>query len=260
MNQAFFRFYAELNDFLSPKRKNRTSTYEFGVSGSVKDAIEALGVPHTEVDFILANGQSVDFSYRIRNGDKISVYPVFESIDISPLERLRPAPLREVRFVLDTHLGKLAAYLRMLGLDTAYDRDYTDEQVARLSQDEKRILLTRDRGLLKRNRVIRGYFLRATSPREQLIEVLRRFDLFASISPFERCMRCNGLLRPVDKDVIAGRLLPETRDHYEEFRRCPNCDRIYWKGSHTSACKGLSKAFFHVASAEGRLNGSNSFG
>jgi uncharacterized protein len=232
MNQAAIRFYAELNDFLPEEQKHQPITYTFGVSGSVKDAIEALGVPHTEVDLILANGLSVDFSYRIQNGDKISVYPVFESIDISPLERLRPAPLREVRFVLDTHLGKLAAYLRMLGLDTAYDRDYTDENLARLSLDEKRILLTRDRGLLKRNMVVRGYFLRATNPRAQLIEVLQRFDLFRSISPFERCMHCNALLHSVAKQAIADRLLPETRQYYEEFRACPKCDRIYWKGSH----------------------------
>jgi uncharacterized protein len=232
MNQAAIRFYAELNDFLPAERKNRASTYAFGVSGSVKDAIEALGVPHTEVDLILANGQSVDFSYRIRNGDRISVYPVFESIDISPLDRLRPTPLREVRFVLDTHLGKLAAYLRMVGLDAAYHTDYTDEELAKTSLDEKRILLTRDRGLLKRNVIIRGYFLRTTNPREQLIEVLQRFDLLGSISPFERCMHCNALLRPVSKEAVADRLLPETKQHYEEFRICPECDRIYWKGSH----------------------------
>jgi uncharacterized protein with PIN domain len=232
MNWAAIRFYAELNDFLSAERKNRTSMYTFSVSGSVKDAIEALGVPHTEVDLILANGQSVDFSYRLRNGDRISVYPVSESIDISSLERLRPTPLREVRFVLDTHLGKLAAYLRMLGLDAAYRSDYADEKLARISVDEKRILLTRDRGLLKRNTIIRGCFLRATSPREQLIEVLHRFDLFSSIAPFERCMHCNALLRPVPKEMVADRLLPETRQHYEEFRMCPECDRIYWKGSH----------------------------
>jgi uncharacterized protein len=232
MNQAAIRFYSELNDFLSPERKNHTSAYAFGVSGSVKDVIEALGVPHTEVDFILANGQSVDFSYRVRDGDRISVYPVFESIDISPLERLRPTPLREMRFVLDTHLGKLAAYLRMLGLDTAYRTDYSDEEQARISVDDKRILLTRDRGLLKRNVIIRGYFVRATNSREQLLEVLQRFDLFGSISPFERCMHCNTRLRSVPKEIVADRLLPETSQRHEEFRICPECDRIYWKGSH----------------------------
>ncbi len=232
MKAAAIRFYAELNDFLPVERKNRTSTYTFDVSGSVKDVIEALGVPHTEVDLILANGQSVDFSYRVQNGDNISVYPVFESLDISPLERLRPTPLRELRFIIDTHLGKLAAYLRMVGTDAAYRSDYADEELAKNSVNEKRILLTRDRGLLKRNIIIRGYFVRATHPREQLVEVLRRFDLFGSVSPFERCIHCNTLLRPVPKEEIADRLLPETRRLYEEFCKCPECHRIYWKGSH----------------------------
>jgi uncharacterized protein with PIN domain len=232
MKQAEIRFYGGLNDFLPPERRNRTSTYAFDVSGSVKDMIEALGVPHTEVDVIVANGQSVDFSYRVQNGDRISVYPEFEAIDISPVIRLRPAPLRHIGFVLDTHLGRLAAYLRMVGFDTVYSRDYTDQELARFSADGERILLTRDRGLLKRNIIIRGHFVRATNPREQLVEVLRRFDLFGSISPFERCIHCNALLRPIPKEAVADRLLPETKQHYEEFRKCPGCDRIYWKGSH----------------------------
>src|SRR6516164_651772 len=128
MNQAAIRFYAELNDFLPEERRNQTIMHTFGVSGSVKDTIEALGVPHTEVDLILANGQSVDFSYRVRNGDKISVYPEFEAIDVSLAIRLRPVPLRRACFVLDTHLGRLAGYLRMLGFDTVYRRDYADRE------------------------------------------------------------------------------------------------------------------------------------
>jgi uncharacterized protein len=232
MNQAAIRFYAELNDFLSPERKNQTSTYLFGVSGSVKDVIEALGVPHTEVDLILANGQSVDFSYRVRDGDRISVYPVFEAIDITPVERLHATPPREVRFVLDTHLGKLADYLRMLGFDAAYRTDCPDEKLARLSLDEKRILLTRDRGLLKRNVIVRGYFVRATNPQEQLLQVLQRFDMFGAISPFKRCIHCNSLLQPVAKEKIVDRIPPKTKQHYEEFCVCPECDRIYWRGSH----------------------------
>jgi uncharacterized protein len=242
MNQAAaIRFYAELNDFLPAERKNRASTYAFGVSGSVKDAIEALGVPHTEVDLILANGQSVDFSYLIQNGDKISVYPIFESIDISPLERLRPTPLREVRFVLDTHLGKLAAYLRMLGLDAAYHTDYTDEKLATISLDEKRILLTRDRGLLKRNIIIRGYFVRATSPREQLIEVLRRFDLFRSISPFERCMHCNTLLRPGSSQKPSN--ITKSSAHARNVIGSTGKDHI------TGGCRSSSKPFLRVTRA-----------
>ena len=231
-SSAQFRFYAELNDFLPQDKRQRTFVHRFGLSPSVKDMIEALGVPHTEVDLILVNGRSVDFSYQVRNGDQISVYPVFESIDISPLVRVRPQPLRESRFVLDVHLGRLATYLRMLGFDTLYRNDYTDAELARTSGSEGRILLSRDRGLLKRSLVTHGYCLRATDPRQQLIEVLRRFDLAGSIEPFRRCLRCNGLLQPVEKAAIAERLQPKIRQHYDVFRCCCSCDRIYWPGSH----------------------------
>jgi hypothetical protein len=230
--QAQFRFYAELNDFLPAKKRQQLIPYFFEVSGSVKDVIESLGVPHTEVDLILANGESVDFSYLVRDGDRISVYPVFEGIDISPILRVRPEPLRETRFVLDVHLGQLAVYLRMLGFDTRYRNDYEDEELARISSQERRILLTRDRGLLKRSIVTHGYCLRTTQPRQQLLDVLRRFDLFGSLAPFTRCLHCNSLLEPVDKAAIIDRLPPKTSLYYDEFRRCQGCDRIYWRGSH----------------------------
>lgn len=232
MKRAEVRFYSELNDFVAPWRRGRTTAYAFDVSGSVKDLIEALGVPHTEVDLVLANGESVDFAYRVKDGDRISVYPPFEALDISPQLRLRPRPLRDLRFVADAHLGRLAAYLRMVGFDTAYRNDFKDEEVASISANEKRILLTRDRGLLKRNIVTRGYCVRTTSPRDQLTEVLRRFDLAASIAPFQRCVHCNGLLQPTRKELISDRLEPETKQYFEEFSMCPSCDRIYWKGSH----------------------------
>jgi len=193
MNWADVRFYAELNDFLEPCRRGRTTRYGFDVSGSVKDLIEALGVPHTEVDIVLADGESVEFSCLVENGDRIAVYPEFEAIDVSHLVRLRPQPLRESRFVADSHLGRLAAYLRMMGFDRIYRSDFADEELAKISASEKRILLTRDRGLLKRNVVTRGYYLRTTNSREQLAEVLQRFDLWESTAPFERCMHCNEL-------------------------------------------------------------------
>lgn len=232
MNHAEFRFYAELNDFLPPSKRLVPFSYPFEVSGSVKDMIESLGVPHTEVDLILANGESVDFSCLVRDGDRISVYPVFESIDIAPIVRVRPQPLREPRFVLDTHLGRLASYLRMLGFDALYRRDYQDDELLRVSMSEGRILLTRDRNLLKRRAVEHGYCVRETNPRRQLLESLARFDLFERLAPFTRCLRCNALLEPVAKPLIAGRLPPETRLHYEEFHLCHACGRVYWKGSH----------------------------
>ncbi len=232
MKRAYVRFYAELNDFLAPWRKMCTSAYPFQISGAVKDMIEALGVPHTEIDLILANGELVAFSYLIQNGDRISVYPTFQSIDITPLARLRPQPLRQVRFVLDTHLGRLTAYLRMLGFDVLYRDDYEDKELAQISSDENRILLTRDRGLLKRAKVTRGYCVRATDPRQQLVEVLQRFDLLRSIAPFRRCLHCNALLELTRKELVSDQLMAETNQYYNEFYVCPACDRIYWKGSH----------------------------
>lgn len=231
MKSAAVRFYAELNDFLAPWRRGRTTEYGFDVR-SVKDLIEALGVPHTEVDLVLANGESVDFYYRVKDGDRIAVYPQFEALDISHLIRVRAQPLRNPRFVADTHLGRLAADLRMLGFDTVYRTDSADEELASISANEKRILLTRDRGLLKRNTVIRGHFVRTTNPREQLAEVFERFDLAGSTAPFSRCVRCNELLQPARKELIVDRLQPDTKRYFDEFWICPGCQRIYWKGSH----------------------------
>ncbi len=232
MSEATFRFYSELNDFLPAHRRQIAFKHAFSGRPAIKDTIEALGVPHTEVDLILVNGVSVGFGYRLQDGDQISVYPVFESMDISPVLHLRPKPLREVRFVVDTHLGRLARYLRMVGFDTLYRNDFTDDELARISSHQRRILLTKDRGLLKRSRVTHGYFVREIHPRAQLTEVMRRFDLVGLIAPFQRCIRCNGMVKAVDKEEIIDQLEPETRQYYDEYQRCDDCARIYWRGSH----------------------------
>lgn len=232
MQQAQFRFYAELNELLSPKGRGRSIVHTFAVAPSLKDVIEAFGVPHTEVGLILANGEGAAFSRLLRDGDNISVYPVFRSLDLAPLAPLQPRPEEEMRFVLDTHLGKLAAHLRMLGFDSLYRNDCPDEELAQISATGQRILLSRDRGLLRRSIVTRGYLVRAANPREQLNEVCRRFNLYRFIDPFRRCLNCNTLLQVVSKDLIRDRLQPETRKHYDEFRICPQCNRLYWKGSH----------------------------
>ncbi len=232
MKSAQFRFYAELNDFLPPSRRGMQFSRAFVGSPSVKDAIESLGVPHSEVDLVLVDGESVDFRFPLRDGARVSVYPVFESIDISPIARVRPSPLREPRFVLDVHLGRLAAYLRMLGFDVFAPTDCADAGLARISAEQRRILLTRDRNLLKRSAVTHGYWIRERVPRLQLVEVLKRFDLFQSVSPFRRCLRCNSLLEPIEKATIGERLPPRIRESHGDFRICRSCDRIYWKGSH----------------------------
>jgi uncharacterized protein with PIN domain len=236
---AWFRFYEELNDFLpAPLRKQRF-LHAFTRRASIKDMIEALGIPHTEIEVILVNGESVDFSHIVDDGDDISVYPMFESLDIRPLLRLRPRPLRRPRFVLDTHLGRLARYLRLLGFDCLYRNDSHDGELARISSEQQRTLLTRDRILLQRKIITRGYFVRATQPLQQAVEILRRFDLSGDIRPLGRCTRCNGLLQDIEKGAIEARLEPKTRRYYQMFRICPDCGQIYWRGSHFRKLTGL---------------------
>lgn len=237
--QVTIRFYEELNDFLPPNRRKIAFSHPFEQPGSVKDLVESLGVPHTEIDLILVNGDSVDFDYRVENGDRISVYPVFESLDLSPVIRLRPLPLRDPRFVLDTHLGRLAAYLRMLGFDTLYRNDYDDPTLADISSNEKRILLTCDRQLLMRKRVTRGYYVRERQPQKQLLEIVTRFDLYNNLRPFTRCLHCNGPVQRADKQAIEQHLPPRTREYYTEFWQCAHCHKIYWKGSHYQRMRQL---------------------
>ena len=247
MATATFRFYEELNDFLPPPRKKSDFTVAFDRRSSIKDMIESLGVPHTEVDLILSNGEPVDFSYIVRDQDRVSVYPVFESLDIFPLARLRPEPLRKVRFVLDTHLGKLAKYLRMLGFDTLYNNGSADDTLVELAcNNGGRILLTRDIGLLKRKMITHGYFVRDTRPRMQVKEILNHFDLQRLISPFQRCIHCNGEILPVPRQDIMGRVPAGILDNFDEFVICSVCRHIYWKGSHyermMNFIKGLTQS------------------
>jgi uncharacterized protein with PIN domain len=232
MARVQLRFYEELNDFLAPELRKVAFSHEFDRRTSVKDMIESFGVPHTEIDVILVNGNSVDFSYIVQDGDHISVYPVFESFDVTPLMRLHPAPLRTPAFVLDTNLGKLARYLRLLGFDCLYENDYDDDTVATLASNEQRTVLTRDRALLQRRIITRGYFVREVLPRCQVKEVLSRFDLYRLVRPFSRCTRCNGTLEAVDKQAISERLEPKTRKYYSTFSICTACGQIYWHGSH----------------------------
>jgi uncharacterized protein with PIN domain len=249
--QATFRFYAELNDFLRPKREGGERLYQFDGKPSVKDAIEAQGVPHTEVELILANGQPVGFGYHLRAGDRIAVYPVFETLDIAPLVQLRERPLRDIRFVLDVHLGKLARWLRLTGFDALYRADLEDSQIAELAVRENRVVLTRDIGLLQRKAITHGYWVRADEPDVQIVEVLRRFELEQLLRPFQRCLECNGEIRPVDKAEVLGRLEPNTRRFYDTFYQCSNCQKVYWAGSHYTRMVGKLKEVLQMDAAQG---------
>jgi len=230
---AHFRFYGAVNYFLPAARRNVDFTHLFDWRASIKDMVESLGVPHPEIEQLVVNGVPVSFAYLVQPDDKIEVYACTEtaatSTDAPPL---RPPLDGKPTFILDTHLGRLAAYLRMMGFDTLYRNDYDDEELARVAHNEGRVLLTRDIGLLKRGLVIHGYFVRDTNPRRQIVELLRRYELLPFVVPFERCMTCNGLLEIVAKDAIIDRLPAHTAQYYEVFHRCCSCDQIFWRGAH----------------------------
>ena len=232
MHRAYFRFYEELNDFLPPVKRKKKFTHEFIDRTSVKDMIESLGVPHTEIDLILVNGLSVSFNYIVQDKDDISVYPVFESLDITNLQKLRPAPLRIPKFILDVHLGRLAKYMRILGFDTLYKNDYTNDEIVITSLKEKRTILTKDRGILKRKEVTHGYWVRNTDPNKQIKEIIGRFDLKNSIKEFTLCLECNSPLKPILKEKVIDSLPQKVRTRQNEFFICGNCNKIFWKGTH----------------------------
>lgn len=235
MAQAQFRFYEELNDFLAPEQRKRDIELSFDPPVPVGHLIETLGVPHTEVELILVNGLSVGLEYMLGEADRVSVYPVFETIDVSTKLRLRSQSLRESRFLADAHLGRLARYLRMLGFDTLFFNDRGDAHLVEISVQQHRILLTRDKALLMHKKVTHGVYIRSTDPRLQLIQVLNRMDLMHAIRPFIRCMECNALVESVTSASVEGSLPKRVVQHYNEFWRCTGCGRIYWKGHHYQA-------------------------
>lgn len=232
MRTAEFRFYEELNDFLPMARRKIAFNYRFEGTPTVRDLIQAIGVPHSAVDLVLVDGRSVDFSERLQGGERVAVYPVFERLDITPLVRLRPRPLRASRFVLDAHLGKLARGLRLLGFDTVYRRDWDDAVLIDHALTERRIILTRDVSLLKHARVTHGRWVRSDDPERQLQEIVDAFDLARQARPFSRCLECNGAIRPVTKATVSEQLEPAILARFEHFWQCGDCGRVYWRGSH----------------------------
>jgi uncharacterized protein with PIN domain len=239
MSEALVRCYAELNDMLPEWRRYRETTVSWEGDAKVVELITLLKIPVSNVDLILLNGESVSLDDPVRAGDRLALYPVFESFDIGGTQRVRPDPLRAPRFILDVHLGKLAAHLRMLGFDSVYGNATKDEDLVRGSLEEERVLLSRDRELTAHPRLTRAFLVHAQDPEEQLLEVVRRFQLRALFRPFTRCLRCNSMLIRVSKDEVLEQIPPRVRETQTEFHRCPSCARIYWPGSHQQRMNGL---------------------
>jgi uncharacterized protein with PIN domain/sulfur carrier protein ThiS len=226
------RFYEELNDFLPSSLRKQDINWNIQPGESLKHLIEAIGVPHTEVEVVLVNGHSVGLDGQLQSGDRISVYPMFESFDVTPLLRLRAKPLREPKFIVDAHLGKLARYLRLLGFDTLFFNDIGDQRLIQCSVDDARTLLTRDRALLMHRQLTHGGYLHCIETRRQLAEVVARYDLYRQIVPFSRCMVCNGIIVSQEKAQIEHLVAAQIVGQHDKFWRCDRCQKIYWKGSH----------------------------
>ncbi|MEN3365261.1 MAG: uncharacterized protein V7606_2535 [Burkholderiales bacterium] len=246
-----FRFYAELNRFLAPCYRQQDFSYPLSRDATVKHMIEALGVPHTEIELILVNGESVDFAYRLRQDERVSVYPYFGTLDITPLTRLRSKREHNRTFIADAHLGQLAKHLRMLGFDVLYRNDYSDAEVVRIAVEEERIVLTRDRDLLIRKEIERGCYVHAISLNEQVGEVVTRFRLTGNARAFSRCLSCNGMLRLVEKSMVADRVPQHSRQFYDRFFECDACARVYWEGSHVTRMRQRIAGMLGLADGEG---------
>lgn len=229
---ATFRFYAQLATFLAPQRRARSFESRCAEAATTKHMIEALGVPHTEVDFLLVNGEPAGLDRILHDGDRVAVYPKFESIALGELPRVRELLPGPPRFIADAHLGGLARLLRMAGFDTLYDNNYRDGDIEDIAEQEERIVLTRDRELLKRRGIEVGCYVHALKAAEQFREIAGRLDLAPQMHAFTLCLSCNAPLRSVDKALVAERLPPAVRASHEEFSTCDVCRGVFWKGSH----------------------------
>lgn len=226
------RFIGNLDIFLAPERRKITFSHTIKGKPSIKDTVEALGVPHTEVDCLVVDGRSVDFNYQVKGGEKIRVYPDSAKVRLPDIRKLQPRFPYRPRFIADVHLGKLARHLRLLGFDTLYEKDYADDEIIEKARREKRIVLTRDIGLLKNKAVRYGFFVRAADATGRIKEIVRKFRLFDHVKPFTLCLKCNGRIRRTAKAGIAHKLPPETKKYYTAFYACLSCGKVYWKGAH----------------------------
>jgi uncharacterized protein with PIN domain len=228
--ELWFRFYGQLNDFLPAAYRRGRFRHVIQTPASVKDVIEALGVPHPEVDILIVNGEPRDFTCRLQNGDRISVYPPFRSVDVAGVRRAGSDPPDPRRFAVDIHVRKLASRLRLAGFDSVVLTD--DAELAQVAASEERILLTRDVGLLKRGMVRHGYWVRHTDPELQLAEVVEHFDLLGRMHPFTRCIRCNTVLQSRAKASVEKLVPAYVFSTQEKFFWCATCRRVYWPATH----------------------------
>jgi uncharacterized protein len=240
-------FSEGLQDLLRHGIKGDPIVYHLQRRASIKDIIESLGIPHTEIGALQAADQNVDFGFIPEPGQTVRVSEVAAPFDVTRASMLRPEPLPAVRFVVDVNVGRLAALLRLTGFDAAYENRLPDSEIADRAHREKRIVLSKDRALLKRNKIVFGRLVRAAQPEKQLIETLKFFGLTGPFRLFSRCLLCNQILQPIAKAAIEHRLEPKTKLYFNTFKTCPACKRIYWRGSH---CDAMAVKLKHAGLSE----------
>lgn len=240
MNRALLHLHGDLADLL--RRRGRDGEVEVPVPErrSVKDAVESVGVPHTEVGAVLVDTSEVGWDALLRGGEAVEVHPL-GALPPGLVGLVQPGPPpRPLRAVADVHLGTLARRLRLLGVDTRWRNDADDEELVEVALTEGRVLLTRDRGLLMRRAIVQGALVRDDDPDAQLTQVVQRYRLADEAAPGSRCPRCNGVVAPVPRAEVLGELEPGTRAAgYDRFGRCTDCGRLYWAGAHARAIASI---------------------
>lgn len=220
---------------------SRVVSYPLKRRASIKDIVESLGVPHTEIGELRAGGLRPGWEYIPAGGERLEAESIFSPFDVTRPCPLRPNPLPDLRFICDVNVGKLAVLMRMIGADAWMENDWDDADIAAAAQKFGRVVLSKDSGLLKRKQIEFGRLVRSEDPDRQLREVVDFFGLRPDRF-FSRCLRCNTRLVPVEKSRIEHRLLPKTRKYFHEFFLCPACGRIYWSGSHMDKMRDRLRA------------------
>jgi len=135
------------------------------------------------------------------------------------------------KFIADCHLGKLAKYLRLMGVDTLYFPHIEDDKLILIANNEDRIIITRDRSLSQRKHAP-TFFLEATDTESQLKTLIDHYSLKEHPAPSSRCIVCNTPLQVIDKETIIETLPKKVKKYFNYFEYCPTCDRVYWHGDH----------------------------
>ena len=229
---VYLTFHNDLQMLLKKSQAGKVVKYALKRRASLKDIIESQGVPHTEVAQILLGNKELGFAFIPVGGEDIDIFPFSEEISVFNSTLLRPQPMSSLKFMVDINVQKLARNLRIIGFDTSMVPDMRLIEIGKVATSEHRIVITRNRELLKCNTVVHGHLVRSEDHVIQLQEVVKLYKIKLHIKPFSRCIACNGDLMSVTKQDIIHRLEPLTRKYFNTFKRCSDCEKIYWQGSH----------------------------